>query len=113
MSMFERVLLLAAIAVTSLPAVACDTSEASPFLPAPAKRDAGPIDAAAVDAAAIDAMPIDAAPIDAVIDAGTDAALVDAAPIDAIIDARRPIDGDILFDSQEAPPLYDARIISP
>lgn len=109
--MFERALLLASIAVTSLPAVACDTSEAAPLLPAPVRRD-GVKPRPPIDAGTIDAALSDAGVIDAPIDAGVDAPIVDASTIDAIIDARTPVDGNILYDSQEAPPLYDARILS-
>lgn len=152
--MLERLLLATVIAATSLPAAACDPSEAAPLLPTPARRDGGPglipdagvpVDAGATaDARAIDAGLPDAgvrrrrpAPrvlIDAgVSDAGvpSDAAVADAPPADAgvldgplvdaagdakvldpPVDAAPPVDAiDVLRDSGEAPPLYDARIL--
>lgn len=161
--MVRRLLLSAVIAATSLPAAACDTSEAAPGLPQPARRDAGLPDAGTVDAtpptdAGSDAGPsVDAGPgrdaglpdagvrrrrpprVDAgLADAGmpdggasdggvSDAAIMDAPGMDAAapdagpgdarvldppIDARPPTDAhDVLRDSGEAPPLYDARIV--
>jgi hypothetical protein len=94
--MFERLLLSAVISATSVTAVACDLSEAAPRRPI----DARPSADARTDGAVTDAPPVDAGPVDG---RPADAATVDAAP---------PVDAfDVLYDSGEAPPLYDARLL--
>jgi hypothetical protein len=76
----------------------------------PPRIDAGVPDAGLTDGGLADAPVMDAPTTDA---AAPDAGPGDARVLDPPIDARPPTDArDILRDSGEAPPLYDARILS-